>query len=99
MAIKMRNNKDLNSVCCECGDRRKDVLDMFDLCVGGNIITVCDVCNEKILVKTLRAECAKNERVKMPSDLAIMRRRASQKNDYKARWQLSQEEKKAKGES
>ena len=63
MAIRMRNNTKPDSVCCECGDHRKDVLDMFDVCVGGNIFTLCDVCNEALLYKTLRAECAKNARV------------------------------------
>lgn len=93
MAIKMRNNKDLDSVCCECGDDRKNVVDMFDLCIGGNIFTICDVCNEEIFNKTLKAECAKNARVKTPHDLAVMRRRASKRYDYKAKYSLEREEK------
>lgn len=90
MAIKMRNNKDPNSVCCECGDHRKNVLDMFDLLIGGQIITICDVCNEQILDKTLKAECNKNGRVKTPHDMAVMRKRAN--GSYKSKWYLKQEE-------
>lgn len=77
MAIKMRNNKDANSVCCECGEHRKDVLDMFDLCIGGNIFTICDACNEKVFYKCLNAECYKNGRVKSQHDIAIINRRKS----------------------
>ena len=93
----MRNNKELDSICCECGDHRKDVLDMFDLCIGGNIITICDVCNEQILNKTLKAEVAKNGRVKTQEDMRVLRKRAH--GSYKAKWQLKNEEKKLKGEN
>ena len=47
MSIKMRYNNDANSVCCECGDKRNQVLEMLDVCVGGNIFTICDKCNEQ----------------------------------------------------
>lgn len=77
MAIKMRNNNKPDSVCCECGETRKEVLDMFDVCIGGQIFTICDVCNEQLFYKTLRAECNKNARVKLPHDMAIIRKRAS----------------------
>lgn len=77
MAIKMRNNTDRDAVCCECGDTQDQVLNMFDLCVGGNVLTFCDVCNEAIFNKTLRAECYKNGRVKQPRDISIINRRQS----------------------
>ena len=44
----MRHNNNANSVCCECGDKRNQVLEMFDVCVGGNIFTICDKCNEQL---------------------------------------------------
>lgn len=75
MAIKMRNNTDADAVCCECGENQKQVLNMFDLCIGGNIFTICDVCNEKIFTKTLRAECFKNGRVKSQHDIQIINSR------------------------
>lgn len=75
MAIKMRHNNDPNAECCECHETRKQVLNMFDICIGGIIHTICDVCNEQILSKTLSAEVFKNGRVKSHEDMAIIRRR------------------------
>ncbi|MBR6605156.1 MAG: hypothetical protein IKK92_04705 [Prevotella sp.] len=72
----MRNNKDPNSVCDSCGDERKNTLEMFDLCIGTTIVTICDVCNEQILKKTLAGECNKNARIKTPQDMKVMRKRA-----------------------
>jgi hypothetical protein len=77
MAIKMRNNTKLDAVCCECGKSQKEVLNMFDLCIGGNIFTICDACNEKIFRKCLSAEVIKNGRVKSQHDMAIIRKRKS----------------------
>lgn len=77
MAIKMRNNTKLDAVCCECGESQKEVLNMFDLCIGGNIFTICDACNEKLFNKCLSAECLKNGRVKSQRDIAIIRKRKS----------------------
>lgn len=100
MAIKMRNNKNPDSVCCECGDHRKDTLEMFDICIGGIIFTICDVCNEALFEKTLKAECNKNARVKTPEDMRVMRKRAngSHIKSYKAKWELNRAEKQLKGE-
>lgn len=75
MAIKMRNNSKLDAICCECGERQDQVLNMFDLCIGGNIFTICDVCNEKLFNKCLNAECIKNGRVKSQRDMAIISKR------------------------
>lgn len=77
MAIRMRNNTDKDAKCCECGDTQDKVLNMFDLCIGDSIFTICDVCNEKILSKTLRAEVMKNGRVKSQHNMAIINRRKS----------------------
>ena len=73
--IKMRNNTKPDAICCECGESQKEVLNMFDLCIGGNIFTICDVCNEKIFSKCLSAEVMKNGRVKSKRDLQIINRR------------------------
>lgn len=77
MAIKMRNNTNRDAVCCECGQKQDEVLNMFDMRIGGTIFTICDVCNKSILYKALNAECYKNGRVKSQYDLAIIRRRAN----------------------
>ena len=77
MAIKMRNNRDKEAVCMECGDEQYYVLNMFDVCIGGQIITICDKCNEQLLAKTLHAECFKNGRLKSNKDIAIIQKRNS----------------------
>lgn len=75
MAIKMRNNTKSNAICCECGEHQDQVLNMFDLCIGGNIFTICDACNEKLLNKTLNADVMKNNRMKSNKDLSIIYKR------------------------
>lgn len=77
VAIKMRNNTRSEATCCECGEGQNEVLNMFDLCIGGNIFTICDMCNEKLFRKCLSAECLKNGRIKSQRDLAIIRKRKS----------------------
>lgn len=82
MAIKMRNNTNKDTVCCECGDKQNEVLNMFDLCIGGTIFTICDACNEKLFYKTLNAECYKNGRVKEPRDISIINKRNSKARGF-----------------
>ena len=94
MAIRMRNNTKPDAICCECGEKQNEVLNMFDLCIGGTIFTICDVCNEKIFSKCLSAECMKNGRIKYERDMAIIRKRA-QRSEY-ARLQERQEKAKLK---
>ena len=77
MAIKMRNNNDKDAFCCECGQVQEKVLNMFDLCIGGMIFTICDECNEKLFKKCLSAECMKNARLKSQKDIDIIHRRKS----------------------
>lgn len=95
VAIKMRNNKESDSVCCECGMPRNKVLDMFDLCVGGNIFTLCDECNEKLFSKCLSAECYKNGRVKSQHDISIINQRKQRKG---LGWYREEQAKLLKGE-
>lgn len=80
MAIKMRNNSSPDATCCECGETQKQVLNMFDLCIAGQVFTICDICNEKILNKCLKAEVMKNGRVKSHEDMIIIRKRNSHIN-------------------
>lgn len=77
MAIRMRNNTNSDAKCCECKETQSQVLNMFDICIGGTIFTICDRCNEQLFNKTLSAECYKNGRVKSQADMAIIRRRSS----------------------
>lgn len=75
MAIKMRHNNSLDAKCDECGDTQNQVLNMFDVCIAGNVFTLCDRCNLALFNKTLHAECYKNGRTKTPQDMAIIRKR------------------------
>lgn len=75
MAIKMRTNKDTDAVCCECWATAKQSLGMFDICIGGTVHTICDLCTDAILKKTLSATVGVNHRVKDQHDMAIIRKR------------------------
>lgn len=83
MAIKMRNNTHDDAVCCDCGEAQNQVLNMYDICIGGTIFTICDRCNEKLFDKSLKAICERNGRVKTGRDMAIIRRRGQE--DYETR--------------
>ena len=71
----MRNNKNVNAVCCECRATASNSLGMFDICIGGTIHTLCDLCTDKVLSKTLSAIVGVNNKVKSPHDMAIIRKR------------------------
>lgn len=80
MAIKMRNNTSKDAICCECGETQNEVLNMFDLCIGGKIFTICDECNDKLFKKCLSAEVMRNGRVKSQKDIAIINKRKLRNN-------------------
>lgn len=73
--IKMRTNSEQFPVCCECGNSRDESLEMFDICIGGNILTICDMCNEALLKKTLKASCNVIHKIKSKHDIAVIRKR------------------------
>lgn len=82
MAIKMRTNKEPGARCCECGAGRKTSLDMFDVCIGGTIQTICDLCNEDLFRKTLTATCNVNHRLKSQQDMQIITRRKERNESW-----------------
>lgn len=73
----MRVRKDKEGICKCCGNTSNQVLDMFDLCLGDTIITLCDECNEKLFSKTLKASVYVNGRVMSKKDIAISNVRRS----------------------
>lgn len=83
MPIKMRNNTKPNAVCCNCGETQEKVLNMFDVCVGKEIFTLCDTCNNQLLYKCINAECYKNSRVKTPRDIKIINHRRNKERQGK----------------
>ena len=75
--IKMRVRKDNKGICKCCGGTDKNTIDLFDLCLGDEVITICDECNELLFNKTLKATVYVNSRVKSDKDLAIKASRRS----------------------
>lgn len=71
----MRSNNSEKAVCCECGSTSSKSLGMFDVCIGGKVITICDVCNNDLLRKTLKASCLIDGRLKNKHDIEIIRKR------------------------
>lgn len=75
MSIKMRTNKSNNCVCEECGALRKNVLDMFDISIFGEVHTICDDCNDKLFYKTLKANVYTQSRLKSKEDIKVIEAR------------------------
>lgn len=75
MAIKMRTNKSTKCSCEECGALRKNVLDMFDINIFGEIHTICDECNDKLFYKSLRANVYTQSRLKSKEDIKVIEAR------------------------
>lgn len=83
MAIKMRTVKEPDATCKICGNKRKQSLEIFEIMFTEKAkVTLCDLCNEKLLSKTLSASCKVNAKVKQKEDIEIinMRRKRSYKN-------------------
>lgn len=73
--IKMRVNKNEDAICDICHKSRKSVLDMFDLSLNNHIFTLCDICNDSLFNKTLKANCYTNHRLKDKHDMKIIQNR------------------------
>lgn len=73
--IKMRVNKKEEAICDICHKSRKQVLDMFDLNINGHITTLCDLCNDSLFSKTLKANCYTNSRLKDKHDIKVIQNR------------------------
>lgn len=80
--IKMRHNKKENAICCSCQSTRNNSLGMFDLCIGDNLMTICDLCNSKLFSKVLSADCYINSKTKSQQDLSIIRKRNIKSDKY-----------------
>lgn len=77
LEIKMRTNTDGKAKCDICGNGQKRSLMMFDLALGKAIFTLCDVCNEKVFDKALKATCAVNHKLKSAEDIKLINSRKS----------------------
>lgn len=72
--IKMRVSKN-DCSCSSCGAKRKQSLEMFDICIGNMIFTLCDECNDELFRKTLKASCIVNGKLKSAEDMKIINNR------------------------
>lgn len=83
MYIKMRTIKvDTKATCDICGATKKQSLELFEIMFNPDKkVTICDLCNEKLLTKTLRANCMINERLKTKQDITIIRKRKEVVNE------------------
>ena len=76
MAIRMRVCKDEEAICKVCGKSREKSLEIFEIAfTEKQIIRVCDLCNELLLSKSLKASCMVNHKVKSNADMKVIRTR------------------------
>lgn len=74
--VKMRVSKDRNEKCICCNKGIEQSLEIFNICFGDVIVTICDRCNEDLLTKSVRASCLVNHRVKSKRDMQIIQERS-----------------------
>lgn len=83
--IKMRVCKDEEAVCKVCGKSRKESLEIFEVFfTEKQIIRICDLCNDTLLNKSLKASCMINHRVKSNADMRVIRTRNIKKDVLRA---------------
>ena len=77
--IKMRNVTHKKGKKCTCCKNDVDnCLDLFDIKIKGtgSIITLCDECMNKLFMKSLKAVCSVNARIKSNKDMTIIHKRS-----------------------
>lgn len=74
--VKMRVSKDRNEKCICCNKGIEQSLEIFNICFGDVIVTICDRCNEDLLTKSVRASCLVNHRVKSKRDMQVIQERS-----------------------
>lgn len=72
--IKMRVSKK-DCCCSSCNAKRKESLEMFDVCIGNVLFTLCDECIDELFRKTLKASCIVNGKLKSAEDMKIINNR------------------------
>lgn len=72
--IKMRVSKN-DYFCSSCNAKRKESLEMFDVCIGNTLFTLCDECMDELFRKTLKASCIVNGKLKSADDMKVINNR------------------------
>lgn len=83
MAVRMRVSKDDNAVCASCGATIKQSLDIFDIKIGSEIVTLCDDCMNVLMTKALNATCYTNGRIKQPNEIKKINDRSRRKRQLR----------------
>lgn len=79
----MRTMRDPDAICKICGATKKQSLEIFEIMFTEKAkLTLCDLCNEQLLNKTLRASCNVNSKIKSKGDMSIIRKRKSERKEY-----------------
>lgn len=74
--IKMRVCKDEEAVCKVCGIPRNKCIEIFEIAfTEKQVIRICDLCNEQLFVKTLRASSMVNGKIKSKQDMNVIANR------------------------
>ena len=72
--IKMRVNKDKESICEFCNDKWKNVEEMYDMMLVERKYTICRRCMSELFMRILKADCMFNGRLKTQEDIARQKR-------------------------
>lgn len=76
MAIRMRINRHEEAVCKVCGNGPDNSVEMFDIAfTDKNRITICDLCMNELLDKSLHMVVETNHKVKSSHDMRVIRNR------------------------
>lgn len=67
--MKFRVNKNKNSICNECGRKYGETREMYDLQLFKNVNSICSICLENLVMKSLYMETQYNARVKNGEDM------------------------------
>jgi hypothetical protein len=68
--IKMRVNRNEESVCEFCNDKWMNVQEMYDMMLIERKYTICKRCMSELFMRILKADCMYNGKIKSKEDLA-----------------------------
>lgn len=78
--MRARINKKQDCICLDCGNERKDSLELYDLKIGNTVFTLCDLCANDLFKITLKLTTNLQGKLKSSKDLALISKRR-QKNE------------------
>lgn len=79
MAIRMRESKKKDAICCECGIPYKHTRAITEIQIGENRMLICKSCEETLFRKLLLLDCKYNSRLKSSEDI----KRSARETEWK----------------